>query len=82
MPKAIVSENLEKIEGVTRTWFEWVRVDSHLVNELVVEVDFDTDPNSSDFNRSAIDEIEAESIRILRQGTMSVSHLRIVPKRR
>jgi hypothetical protein len=46
---AAVRQHLEKIDGVSRTWFEWTLNGSEQLKTLVVEVDFDTDPNSPQF---------------------------------
>jgi hypothetical protein len=46
----------------------------------VVEVTFDTDPNSSEFRQNVIDAIEETSEDVLMEETsMSVSFLKIVP---
>ena len=39
-------------------WFEWTLEDSNLVKALVVEVEFNTYPNSSEFRRNVLDAIE------------------------
>ena len=48
MSKATVRQHVERIDGVTRTWFEWVydREADALIRTLAVEVGFDTDPNN------------------------------------
>jgi hypothetical protein len=43
--KAGVRDAVEKVEGVTRSWFEWSLSKDVFTNMLVVEVDWDTDPN-------------------------------------
>ena len=43
---AIVREALSKLPNVSRTWFEWSWEDAMWVKTLVIEVEFDTDPNS------------------------------------
>jgi hypothetical protein len=58
MSKAIVRKHLEKIAGVSRTWFEWSFEAGRRLNTLVVEVTFDTDPNSSEFRGSVLSAIE------------------------
>jgi hypothetical protein len=79
--KAIVRERVEKIDGVSRTWFEWTSRDSTMAKTLVVEVEFDTDPNNSRFRQSVIDEIYETVDAVLKnETTMIVSHLKIVPK--
>ncbi len=53
--KAIVRQDVERISEVSRTWIEW---GEQGLKTLVVEVTFDTDPNSIDFNQAALDQIE------------------------
>jgi hypothetical protein len=78
--KAIVRERVEKIYGVSRTWFEWLSRDSTMAITLVVEIEFDTDPNNDRFRQSVIDEIHDTVDAVLKdETTMTVSHLRIVP---
>jgi hypothetical protein len=79
--KAIVRQHVERIDGVTRTWFEWSREEDALVKTLVVEVAFDTDPNSPQHRPSVLDAIEDTVIEVLRnETTMLVTHLKIVPR--
>jgi hypothetical protein len=80
--KAIVRQQLEQMSGVSRSWFEWSRGGSSaLVKTLVVEVDFDTDPNSSEFRQDLLGAIESRASDVLTgETTMVVSYLRIVPK--
>jgi hypothetical protein len=53
--KAIVRQHFERIDGVTRTWFEWSREEDAMVKTLVVEVAFDTDPNSPQHRPNVLD---------------------------
>ena len=46
---AIVRQHVARIDGVARTWLEWDWEGDGLVKTLVVEVGFDTDPNSPGF---------------------------------
>jgi hypothetical protein len=79
---ALVRRELAKHPEVSQTWFEWTIEDDHQLKTLVVEVKFDTDPNSKAFNPSALDEIRKIVGSTLREKTpMVVSYLRIVPKR-
>jgi hypothetical protein len=79
---AIVRQELAKHPEVSKTWFEWTLEDDHKLKTLVVEVKFDTDPNSKAFNPSALDEIREIVGSTLKEKTaMLVSYLRIVPKR-
>jgi hypothetical protein len=79
--KAIVRQHVERIDGVTRTWFEWSREEEALVKTLVVEVAFDTDPNSPQHRPNVLDAIEDTVIEVLRnETTMAVTHLKIVPR--
>ena len=78
--KATVRQHVERIDGVTRTWFEWSREDETMVKTLVVEVAFDTDPNSPQHRPNVLDAIEDTVIEVLRnETTMAVTHLKIVP---
>jgi hypothetical protein len=75
-------ERVEKIDGVSRTWFEWLSRGSTMAITLVVEIEFDTDPSSSRFRQSVIDAIYDTADAVLKdETTMTVSHLRIVPSR-
>jgi hypothetical protein len=79
--KAIVRQHVERIDGVTRTWFEWSREEDAMVKTLVVEVAFDTDPNSPQHRPNVLDAIEDTVIEVLRsETTMVVTHLKIVPR--
>jgi hypothetical protein len=79
--KAIVRQHIEKIDGVSRTWFEWTfDGEGSQIKTLVVEVTFDTDPNSSEFRQNLINAIEETSKGVLtEETTMTVSFLKIVP---
>jgi hypothetical protein len=78
MPQAIVRQQIEKIDGVSRTWFEWSREDPAWLKTLVVEVEFDTDPNEYEFRRSVLDAIEETARGV--ETTMIMSRLRVVPR--
>ena len=83
MSKAIVRQHIERIDGVSRTWFEWVydREADALARTLVVEVEFDTDPNSEECRHNVMDAIEDTARGVLRDDTtMLVSGLKIVPR--
>jgi hypothetical protein len=81
MPQAVVRQHIQKIAGVTRTWFEWTWEDSTWVKTLVVEVEFDTDPNEYEFRRAVMDAIEETARGVLgEETTMTVSHLKVVPR--
>ncbi len=78
---AIVRQVLSKLPNVSRTWFEWSWEDAMWVKTLVIEVEFDTDPNATGFNQSMLDAIESTVIGVLTDdATMVVSHLKVVPK--
>ena len=78
--KAIVRKQVERIDGVTKAWFEWIYNEGELLKVLVVEVSFDMDPNSVHFRRSVIDAIvDTAETAFEEETTMVVSHLRIVP---
>ena len=46
--KTIVRQEIEKISGVIRTWFEWELMNDGQACCLVIEVDRSTDPNAPD----------------------------------
>jgi hypothetical protein len=77
--KAMVRELVERIEGVTRTWFE-LEIEGHNRKKtLVVEVNFDLDANSAHFLRATCDEIEDTVATVLREENSDVvSKLKIV----
>jgi hypothetical protein len=78
--KAIVQ--VERIDGVTKAWFEWICEKGELLKGLVVEVSFDTDPNSLHFRQSVIDAIvDTAKAKPKEDATVVVSRLRIVPPR-
>ncbi len=86
--KAVVRERVEKIAGVSRTWFEWNSAAHPDDKKLVVEVDFDTDPNAPGFQRNVIEAIcetlsaaLEEEISLGRETPGFIAGLRIVPKR-
>jgi hypothetical protein len=77
--KAIVRDQVEKIDGVSRTWIEWA--DEGKI--LVVEVDFDTDPESKRCRPDVLEEIKQTTKDALQhQTTMAINGLRIIPKKR
>ncbi len=78
--KAIVRQQVERIAGVSRTWFEWGAEGPTLQKILVVEVEFDTDPNNSQCRRHVLDAIRDTALDVLENGTMLVSNLKIIPK--
>jgi hypothetical protein len=82
--KAVVRWHVERIDGVSRTWFEFESDDKGaLVKTLVVEVDFNTDPNSAECRREVIDAIESTvKDALANETTMIVSRVRIVPRDR
>jgi hypothetical protein len=78
--KAIVRRQVERLDGVTKAWFEWIYEKGELLKVLVVEVSFDTDPNSLRFRQNVIDAIVDTAKAALEEDTtMVVSRLRIVP---
>jgi hypothetical protein len=70
--KAIVRRHIEKIDGVSRTWFEWTAEDSTMVKTLVVEVSFDTDPNNESFRQGVIDAIRDTAGGVLENETTMI----------
>jgi hypothetical protein len=80
---AIVRDALSRLPNVSRTWFEWSWEDAMWVKTLVIEVEFDTDPNSPQFSQLTLDAIEKTVIGVLNDDTtMTVSYLHVVPRRR
>ena len=78
--KAAVRTEVERLDGVTKAWFEWIYEKGEPTKALAVEVNFDTDPNSLRFRQSVIDAIvNTTKAAGERDKTMSVSRLRIVP---
>ena len=82
MPKAIVRQEVEKLSGVSRTWYEYTWENDAWLPILVVEVDFNTDPNAyNDFRPPVLDEISHAVIDTLEKKTAArISYIRIVPK--
>lgn len=78
----VIRQKLSKASGVSRTWleWEWSYEDNALARTLIVEVSFDTDPNSPNHDPSALQEIERAAQEMSQKTTMVVPHLRIVPK--
>jgi len=77
---AIVRQHVSKIDGVSRTWFEWSLEGESWLTTLVVEVSFDTDPNSSEFRQNVLDAIGDTVNGVLEnETTMVVSHLKVIP---
>ena len=70
--KAAVREAVERIPGVTRTWFEWVLEGGELLKRLVVEVSFDTDPASPTCRRNALEAIRDTVIGFLENETTMI----------
>jgi hypothetical protein len=80
---SIVRRSLEKVPGVSRTWFEFDAVfeTKSFTKTLVVEVDLDTDPSSNSSVKNALEDILSMAIDTLtNQTTMIVHNLRVVPK--
>ncbi|QGM96157.1 hypothetical protein [Methylocystis parvus] len=87
--KTSIRQRVEAIKGVTRTWFEWTSAEQTESKLLVVEVDFDTDPNAPDYRGKTVsaigetfDEVLAEGLHPEDDHPVLVSGLRIVPSRR
>jgi hypothetical protein len=81
MSKSIVRTKVEKIDGVSRTCFEW-SLDRPRLKTLVVEVSFDTDPSAPGYRQDVLDEI-ADTVKraLAEETTMVVSSLKVVPAR-
>lgn len=77
---AIIRKTLLDIPSVNNTWFEWELDRDGQSKTLVVEVHFDTDPNSPDFDSSALDDIRTACLDTLQNKTsMVVSRIKVVP---
>ena len=63
-----------------RTWFEWSCVDSQSVKTRVVEVEFETNPNSPEFTQNVLNAIETTAIGVAEEATIVVSQLKVVTK--
>jgi hypothetical protein len=80
---ALVRKELAKFPEVSNTWIEWSLENGVQVKTLVVEVSFDTDPNSPNFKHGALEDIMRVAADVLTsRTTMVISHLRVVPKSR
>ena len=78
---AIVRKELALLPLVSRTWFEWEMDPDGFSRVLVVEVNCDTDPNSTACDRWGIEAIGDAVRSVLAEQTgMVISKLRIVPK--
>ncbi|WP_442756584.1 hypothetical protein ACNHKD_08275 [Methylocystis sp. JAN1] len=82
--KTSIRQRIEAINGVKRTWFEWTSAERTDAKLLVVEVDFDTDPNSAGYSDRAIAAIGQAYEDVLQEGLQDnrpvlVSGIRIVP---
>jgi S-ribosylhomocysteine lyase LuxS involved in autoinducer biosynthesis len=78
---SVVRHHIERIPGVSRTWIEWTSEGDDYNKVLVVEVEFDTDPNSTAFSESTIEAIDHTIADVLKnEPTMVINGLRIVPK--
>jgi hypothetical protein len=84
MPQAIVRQEVEKLSGVSRTWYEYTWEKSRWAAILVVEVDFDTDPNTyNNFRPPVLEEIAHTVADTLETKTTArLSYIRVVPKAR
>ena len=79
--RAMIRELIEDIDGVSQTWFELEIEGISRKKTLVVEVNFDLDPNSTHLLRAACDEIEDTFAAVLREENGErVSKLKIVNK--
>jgi hypothetical protein len=66
-PKDVVRSHIERI-GVSRTWLEWVDRGDEVLKVLLVEVDFDADPNAASFRQEVINAITDD---VLQHGILS-----------
>lgn len=75
-----VRRQLSSISNVSQTWLEWTLAEFSWVKTLVVEVDFDMDPTSSQFKLEVVEAIECAVIGILADNPYGLEYLKIVPK--
>ena len=75
-----VRSALKGLPEVTRTWIEW-SIDStgKQRKTFVVEVGFNTDPSTPDFNPAAMENIMEAVKWSLQPNTVGLSMVRIVP---
>ena len=80
MSKAKIREEIEQIENITNTWFEFSITGDDHKTILVIETDLDTDPNSYE-PKSILNLIE-DVQRYLRQYsyTMMIHEVKLVQK--
>jgi hypothetical protein len=78
MAPSMVRQKIEKLDGISRTWFEWSWEDERWVRTLVVEVTQDTDPNVAHVP-SMLDAIWDTYRGAQEKTTMTVTHLKVVP---
>lgn len=77
--KALIRELIERIEGVTQTWFELEIEGSSRKKTLVVNVSFELDANSTHHLRATCDEIERTFKTVIgEENGDAVSKLKIV----
>ena len=76
-----VLERLARTAGVSRTWIEWESEKGRLTKTLVVEVDFETDPDQPSFNAKSMRLIADATIAALaEQPPKLIGRLKLVPK--
>lgn len=86
--KTSIRQRVEAIKGVVRTWFEWRSAERSDAKLLVVEVDFDTDPNAPSYREETIAAIGETYEEVLQEGLhleddhpVLIAGIRIVPAR-
>ena len=77
--RATVRNQVERIDGVTKAWFEWVYEEGEAIRELVAEVNFDTDPDSLHFRQGVIDAVVKAAAGAVEDEMLEVVRVRIVP---
>jgi len=77
--KSDVRKHIERIAGVSRTWFEISFENAVPIKTLVVELEFSTDANERGYRQNVIDAIE-ETARCEAEVGSIFSHLKIIPK--
>jgi len=79
-----VLQQLSRLDGVSRAWFEWSLENdenSEWIATLVVEAAFATDPNSPDFREhimAAIADVASDALNL--DTSIAVARLKVVPR--
>ena len=75
--KSPIRQALEKSTNVRETWFEWCIEGDALIPELIVEFQWESDPQHPEFYRDGLEDI----YRIVKATEPPTSRVRIIPAR-